>query len=166
LRQITRVSVYWIHLISKNMKRIIEYRKMFNATKDTDLGQLKKTYRNLVKEWHPDKYQEGDPKLKEAELKSQEIIEAYTFLVSIAPETHAQNASEYAETTTASGIEDYQYKGVNLKVTFQNGNVYEYYGVPRSVYNKLNSSPTIDRFARRHIFHSHTYRKVMKGTEE
>ena len=139
---------------------------MFNATKDTDLSQLKKTYRNLVKEWHPDKFQEGDPKLKEAEHMSKEIIEAYSFLVSIAPETHAQNADEYKETTTASGIEDYQYKGVNLKVTFQNGNIYEYFGVPRNVYNKLNSSPTIDRFARRHIFHSHIYRKVMKGTAE
>lgn len=148
------------------MKRIIEYRKLFDATKDTDLSQLKKTYRDLVKKWHPDKFQEGDPLFREAQLKSKEIIEAYSFLVSIAPETHALNADDYEETTRNSGIEDYQYKGVNLKVTFQNGNVYEYYGVPRNVYNKLNSSPTIDRFARRHIFHSYTYRKIMKGTEE
>lgn len=147
------------------MKRIIEYRNLFNAGKDTSLSELKKTYRNLVKEWHPDKFQEGDPKLKEAERKSQEIIDAYSFLVSISPETHAQQAAEYALTTKESGIEDYQYKGVTLKVTFQDGNVYEYFGVQRSIYNKLNSSPTIDRFARRHIFHSHTYRKVMKGTE-
>lgn len=148
------------------MKRIIEYRKMFEATKETELGQLKKTYRNLVKEWHPDKFQEGDPKLKQAELKSKEIIEAYSFLVSIAPETHALDKEDYTATTTTSGIEDYQYKGLNLKVTFQNGSVYEYFGVPKNIYNKLNSSPTMDRFARRHIFHSHTYRKVIKSTED
>jgi len=148
------------------MKRIIEYRKMFNASKDTELSQLKKTYRELVKQWHPDKFQEGDPKLREAQAKSKEIIEAYSFLVSISPETHTQNSEEYETTTRTSGIDDYQYKGVNLKVTFQNGHVYEYYGVPRNIYNKLNSSPTIDRFARRHIFHSHIYRKIMKGTEE
>lgn len=147
------------------MKRIIEYRSLFNAEKDSTLSDLKKTYRNLVKEWHPDKFQEGDPQQKEAERKSKEIIDAYSFLVSISPETHAQNLSEYTETTTASGIDDYQYKGVTLKVTFQNGSIYEYFGVPRSIYNKLNSSPTIDRFARRHIFHAHLYREVMKSND-
>jgi DnaJ-class molecular chaperone len=147
------------------MKRIIEYRTLFKAEKDTTLSDLKKTYRNLVKEWHPDKFQEGDPQQKEAERKSKEIIDAYSFLVSISPETHTQNQAEYTETTTASGIDDYQYKGVTLKVTFQNGSVYEYFGVPRNVYNKLNNSPTIDRFARRHIFHSHVYRKVMKSND-
>lgn len=49
------------------MKRIIEYRNLFNADKDTTLSELKKTYRNLVKEWHPDKFQEGDPKQREAQ---------------------------------------------------------------------------------------------------
>jgi DnaJ-class molecular chaperone len=34
----------------------------------------------LVKEWHPDKFQEGDPQQKEAERKSKEIIDAYSFL--------------------------------------------------------------------------------------
>jgi curved DNA-binding protein CbpA len=146
------------------MKRIIDYRKLFDVTKDADLAQLKKIYRNLVKEWHPDKFQEGDPLLKQAELKSKEIIEAYSFLVSIAPETHALDKEDYTITTTTSGIEDYQYKGLNLKVTFQNGSVYEYFGVPKNLYNKLNGSPTMDRFARRHIFHSHTFRKVIKST--
>ncbi|MDP4684096.1 MAG: J domain-containing protein, partial [Crocinitomicaceae bacterium] len=61
------------------MKRILDYRKLFDADRDTDLNQLKKTYRNLVKEWHPDKFQEGDPKLKEAEIQSQVIIDAYAF---------------------------------------------------------------------------------------
>jgi hypothetical protein len=31
------------------MKRIIEYRNLFNADKDTTLSELKKTYRNLVR---------------------------------------------------------------------------------------------------------------------
>ena len=166
LRQITRVSVIRIHKIQREMKRINEYRKLFNASKETNLSELKKTYRTLVKDWHPDKFQEGDPKLREAELKSKEIIEAYSFLVSISPETHAQYKDEYTETITSSGIEDYQYKGLNLKVTFQNGSVYEYFGVPKNVYNKLNSTPTLERFARRHVFNSHIYRKVLKSTAE
>ena len=79
------------------MKRINEYKKLFNVEQDTDLKQLKTTYRSLVKEWHPDKFQEGDDMSTEAELKSRQIIDAYHFLVSIAPETIAANL----ENTTA-----------------------------------------------------------------
>lgn len=145
----------------RNMKRIIEYRKLFDVTREADLAQLKKVYRNLVKEWHPDKFQDGDPKKAEAELKSQEIIEAYSFLVSISPETHALSKDEYAEVISTQMIEDFQYKGMAMKITFQNGNVYEYFNVQPSVYNKMRSTPTLERFARRHILSSYTYRKVM-----
>ncbi len=143
------------------MKRIIEYRKLFDVTREADLAQLKKVYRNLVKEWHPDKFQDGDPKKAEAELKSQEIIEAYSFLVSISPETHALSKDEYAEVISTQMIEDFQYKGMAMKITFQNGNVYEYFNVQPSVYNKMRSTSTLERFARRHILTSYTYRKVM-----
>ena len=85
------------------MKRITAYRKLFNTDKDADLKQLKSAYRNLVKEWHPDKFQDGDVRKEEAELKSREIIDAYHFLVSIAPETHAANKEVYTETITNSG---------------------------------------------------------------
>lgn len=148
------------------MKRIIEYRKLFDVTADADLNKLKTVYRKLVKEWHPDKFQEGDALKSQAESKSKQIIDAYHFLVSISPETHAQNLEEYTDTINNSGIDDYSYKGVTLKVTFQNGHVYEYFGVQKNVYNKLNSSPTQARFARRHIFNSHIHRSVMKGTAE
>jgi len=145
------------------MKSIIEYRKLFDVTADADLSKLKNVYRKLVKEWHPDKFQEGDPLKAQAESKSKVIIDAYHFLVSISPETHALNLEDYTNTITTSGIDDYSYKGVTLKITFQNGNIYEYFGVQKNVYNKLNSSPTQARFARRHIFNSHVYRSVMKG---
>ena len=143
------------------MKRITDYRKLFNITKETDLGELKTIYRNLMKECHPDKFQETEEK-EAAELKSKTIIEAYHFLVSISPDTHSVNSEEYELTTTTSGIEDFLYKGQTLKVTFQNGSVYEYFGVQKNTYNKLLNSPTATRFARRHIFHSHIYRNVMK----
>ena len=41
------------------MKRINQYKKLFNVEQQIELPALKKTYRNLVKEWHPDKFQEG-----------------------------------------------------------------------------------------------------------
>ena len=148
------------------MKRINDYRKLFGITPAANLAEIKTIYRNLMKEWHPDKFQEGDGRKAEAELKSKTIISAYHFLVSISPETHLQNKEEYANTINNSGIDDFLYKGLTLKVTFQDGSVYEYFGVPKNIYNKLTNSSTQTRFARRHIFDSFPYRKTTKITEE
>ena len=147
------------------MKRIIDYRKLFGITKNEDLAQLKSIYRNLMKEWHPDKFQEGDELKTQAEIKSKEIITAYHFLVSISPETNKLNLEEYTKTINTSGIDDFSYKGQTLKVTFHDGSVYEYFGVPNNVYNKFLNSSTQARFARRHIFDSYTYRKMTNQTE-
>ena len=148
------------------MKRILDYRRLFGITQEADLAQLKTIYRNLMKEWHPDKFQEGDELKSQAEIKSKEIIAAYHFLVSISPETNKLNLEEYTKTINTSGIDDFIYKGQTLKVTFQDRSVYEYFGVPKNVYNKLINSSTQARFARRHIFDSYTYRKVSNLTEE
>jgi len=146
------------------MKRIIEYRRLLDITPDTDLGGLKSTYRSLIKEWHPDKFTDDDEQKAIAEDKSKNIIEAYHFLVSIAPETKAFNLEGYTLTTTTSGIDDYSYKGQTLKITFQDGNVYEYFRIPKTIYNKFLNSSTLVRFARRHIFYAYTYRNVSKLT--
>lgn len=144
------------------MKRIIEYRRLLDITPDTDLNKLKVTYRNLMKEWHPDKFTDDEVRRAEAEDKSKTIIEAYHFLVSIAPETQAFYLDEYTQTINNSGIDDFSYKGQTLKITFQDGSVYEYFGIPRNIYNKFVGSSTLIRFARRHIFNSYTYRNVSK----
>jgi len=146
------------------MKRIIEYRRLLEITPETELGELKSTYRNLMKEWHPDRFIGDEARLAEAEDKSKNIIEAYHFLVSIAPETRAFNLEGYTLTTTTSGIDDYVYKGQTLKITFQDGSVYEYFGIPKNIYNKFIGSSTLVRFARRHIFYSYIYRNVSKQT--
>lgn len=144
------------------MKRIIEYRKLLGVDKAAQLKDLKTIYRNFMKDWHPDKFQDNDAKL-EAEEKSKKFIEAYHFLVSIAPETHAQELEEYTAVITASRIRDFQYKNQNLQVNFIDGSVYEYIGVPKNVFNKFLNTDTPDRFARRHIYHSFVYRKVSKA---
>jgi len=147
------------------MKRVNEYRKLFNADATTDLKELKTTYRNLVKEWHPDKFQAGDEKAEEAEVKSQQIIDAYHFLVSIAPETTAANLEEYTVTTTESAIVDFRHKGLLLEVSFKDGSTYEYFGVSKNVYSKLVNSDKPFRFAKRNIFNSFLYRKSKKTLE-
>jgi curved DNA-binding protein CbpA len=146
------------------MKRIVEARKLFNITKESNLNELKSIYRNLMKEWHPDKFVNDANRQEEAALRSKEIIEAYHFLISVSPETHLNNKEEYLVTISDSGIDDFEYKGQTLKVTFQNGSVYEYFGVQKNTYNKLINSSTITRFARRHIFENHIYRKVSNQT--
>lgn len=143
------------------MKRIIDSRKLFDISKETGLDELKVIYRNLMKECHPDKFQDEVLK-EEAELKSKEIIEAYHFLVSISPDTHKANAEIYNETITNSGIDDFLYKGQTLKVTFQDGSIYEYFGVTKNTYNKFINSSSQARFARRHIFDSHVFRNAQK----
>ncbi|MDZ4757513.1 MAG: KTSC domain-containing protein [Bacteroidota bacterium] len=147
------------------MKRITDYRKLFGITKDADLAELKTLYRNLMKESHPDKFQDETQK-HEAETKSKTIIEAYHFLVSLSPETHLQQQEAYTQTITSSGIDDFIYKGQMLKVTFLDGSIYEYFGVPQSTYNKLINSPTQIRFARRHIFQSFSFRKASNAMVE
>ena len=144
------------------MKRINEYKKLFNVEPDTDLKQLKKTYRNLVKEWHPDKFQEEKDK-EEAELKSQTIIDGYHFLVSIATETKETYLDEYIETTTKSGISDFNWKKRVLEMTFLDGASYEYFGVPEKVFQKLINSDKQMRFCKRSIFNSYLYRKSKRG---
>jgi len=146
--------------------RINTYRKLLSATAQTDLAQLKTNYRNLIKEWHPDKIVDDEERKAIAEVKSKEIIAGYHFLVSIAPETKAQNLEEYMKVTATSFVDDFVYKKQNLHITFQDGSTYEYLGVPKGIYQKMVNSPTVTRFAKRHIYTSYTYRKVGKETAE
>lgn len=148
------------------MKRVNEYKKLFGVENSTDLKQLKSTYRNLVKEWHPDKFQEGHELATEAEIKSRQIIDGYHFLVSIAPETQAANLAEYNITTSESGIADYKHKGLLLEVTFLDGSTYEYFGVPKNVFIKFHNSDKQVRFAKRNIFNSYLYRKSKRELQE
>jgi len=145
------------------MKRIIEYRKLLGVEKTAELKDLKAIYRNFMKDWHPDKFQDNHEAKLEAEEKSKAFIEAYHFLVSIAPETHAQQLEQYTTVITSSKMVDFQYKSQTLTVNFADGSSYEYFGIPKNIYGKLISSDTPDRFARRHIYHSFIYRKVNKA---
>lgn len=144
------------------MRKILNYRKVLGVQESAELKELKSVYRNLMKDWHPDKFQDDHDRKLEAEEKSKKIIEAYHFLVSIAPETRTQTLTEYTETTTNSGIVDFEYKSEMLSISFSDGNVYEYYGVPKAIYVKLINAETPARFARRHICNSYIYRSTSK----
>ncbi|MNK06328.1 Chaperone protein DnaJ [compost metagenome] len=146
------------------MKKIADYRKLLNVDKNAELKDLKSVYRTLMKDFHPDKFQEEEDRLS-AEAKSKEIIEAYHFLVSIASETRDKNLETYTQTTTLSNIQDFEYKQQVLIIHFYDGSSYEYFDVPRAVYIKLVNADSPGRFARRHIFNEYPYRNIAKVAE-
>ncbi len=146
------------------MKRINEYKKLFNVEKHIDLKELKTNYRNLVKEWHPDKFADNHELALEAEQKSRQIIDGYHFLVSIAPETIAAN-EEHHITSADSGIADFRLKGQVLEVSFMDGSTYEYFGVSKNIYIRLINAEKPLRFAKRNIFNSYIYRKAKRSAE-
>ncbi|MGI8634945.1 MAG: KTSC domain-containing protein [Segetibacter sp.] len=147
------------------MKKILGYQKLLGVDEKVSLKELKTVYRNLMKDCHPDKFQEGGEQ-EEAHEKSKKIIEAYHFLVSISSETHADALEEYTNIISSSTIVDLNYKGGNLNITYAEGNCYEYFDVPRALYIKLVNADTPGRFARRHICGSFIYRGVSKATVE
>ena len=148
------------------MKRISEYKKLFQIEDEIDLAELKLAYRKLVKQWHPDKFQDGDPVKEDAEIMGQKVVDGYHFLVSIAPETRAANFEEYNNTINECGITGLKHKGLLLEITFTDGNTYEYFGVNANTFNKLWNSDKQVRFAKRSIYNSFIYRKSKKSNEE
>ncbi len=142
------------------MKKIEQYRRLLNVPKEAGLTALKTNYRNLIKEYHPDKFTSDMDAKATAENMSQRIIEAYHFLVSIAPETIAASINQYTQTLEQAAIEDLLYKAETLRIDFSDGNSYEYFGVPKGVYVKLLNAPSQARFLRRHIAGSFTYRSI------
>ncbi len=157
-----KIWVNYPHIQEYFMRRIVSYRTLLGVQEATELKELKSVYRNLMKEWHPDKFNDDHDKKLEAEEKSKKIIQAYHFLVSIAPETREQNLPGYIETTTNSAIADFEFKSEILRIVFEDGNEYEYYGVPKAIYVKLVNAETPGRFARRHIYNSYLYRSTTK----
>jgi hypothetical protein len=147
------------------MKRINEYKKLFQIENEIDLAALKLTYRKLVKQWHPDKFQDEDPLKEEALIKGRQITDGYHFLVSIAPETKEANLPKYQKTIMECGIEDFKHKGLLLEITFTDGSSYEYFGVNANVYKKLINSDKQVRFAKRFIYESYLYRKSKKASQ-
>jgi DnaJ-class molecular chaperone len=147
------------------MKRINEYKKLFGVENTIELKPLKKTYRDLVKEWHPDKFQAGDDRQAEAEMQSRRIIDGYHFLVSIAPETISANSEQYEESIN-SGIADFQHKGMLLEITFMDGVTYEYFGVSKPIFIKMINSNKLNRFAKRSIYPNYTFRMAKRENVE
>lgn len=144
------------------MKRIERHRAILGVDDKATLSDLKKVYRKIMMEWHPDKFQDNEEAKKDAEVKSTKLIASYHFLVSVHIETHEATKDAYIATTTETSINDFEFKSEVLRVEFSDGSEYEYYGVPKAIYVKLVNADTPDRFARRHIYNTYLYRSTSK----
>jgi hypothetical protein len=144
------------------MKKINDYRKLLGVTSKATLGELKNLYRTAMKEHHPDKFVDNAELKEQAEVKSKEIIEAYHFLVSIAPETLEQTKEAFTQTLATAGIADFQYEKQVLKIIFADGVTYEFFGVPHNIYVKMVNAESYARFVRRHISGNYIYRSLSK----
>jgi len=147
-------------------KLVSQYKKLFDVKGEIVLAEIKSTYRKLTKEWHPDRFPNGGEKALEAEEKSREIIQAYHFLVSLAPETQEKNREEYEELIKTKTITDYDYVKRVLWVEFSNGAEYEYFNVNSKLVEQLGDAPNQMRFARRKLFNKHLFRKMKRDKNQ
>ena len=106
------------------MKRIERHRAILGVDDKASLSDLKKVYRKIMMEWHPDKFQDSDEAKKMAEVKSAKLIASYHFLVSVHIETHEATKDAYIATTTEASISDFEFKSEILRVVFSDGNEY------------------------------------------
>jgi len=144
------------------MKHILEYRQLLGATANTSLEDLARLYKSLMKTHHPDRHPTDPVAREQAEETSKRVIEAYHFLVSIAPETHAKDSEEHARVTNQPVL-DWRYEQRTLRLTFADGTAYEYFGVPHNVWNKFLAADGNARFVRRNIHGSYPFRRARKA---
>lgn len=65
------------------MKSVHEYREILGVDASVTSDELKKVYRELVKEWHPDRLLHNPSLQKTAQQRLQEINEAYDHLLAL-----------------------------------------------------------------------------------
>jgi len=61
------------------MRKIEGYRKLLNVTKNAELKELKTVYRNLMKDCHPDKFQDNEIENKKQRKEAKELLKHIIF---------------------------------------------------------------------------------------
>ncbi len=99
-----------------------------NATKE----EIRQAYRELVKKYHPDKFQSNPDMLKLAEEKMKEVNEAYNYLM-----THTNDEYKNAYSGTSASDEDRKIYA-QVRQMIQSGNLYDAEDLLMKISDKSN----------------------------
>lgn len=141
-------------------KTIEYYLTILGVTLQSTKEEIKKAYRNIIKQWHPDKFPNDKQKIIEATEKSKLINEAYHNLRNYSPDEPITTLGRIRVKSSNIHSVGYDSKQMILQIQFLNGGVYEYYGVPENIFTQLMKAESKGKFAIRHIFNSYRYKRV------
>ena len=123
-----------------NKSKYIKSLKILNLTAPAKLSAIKKSYRKLVKIYHPDKYQNSTEK-EIAQEKFKKINDAYHYLIDNYDENFTQNNIDEEKTTKSFDFD-------NDKDDFDDAD-YSYYRQYQSYSSPIDDS--FDRFEKQRI---------------
>jgi curved DNA-binding protein CbpA len=64
---------------NSNLKKEIEFYANLEVKNGSNFDQIKASYKNLIKQYHPDKFNSNEEKRKTAEIITSRLNEAYTY---------------------------------------------------------------------------------------
>ncbi len=154
------------------------YFKVLGVDRYSSQLDIKKAFRELIKQNHPDKFQNDKNTISVATKKSQLINEAYIILKHYQP-PDLKKLNDYSPhyqrqgnkklmhdigrgDVKSSNIKSVGYDKDNnmLQIEFRNGYIYEYYNVPEEIFIDLLDAESKGRFGNRYIFYSYSYERV------
>ncbi|KAI7872340.1 hypothetical protein BDF14DRAFT_1752341 [Spinellus fusiger] len=113
VRQLLQKSQQFIR-----QSKLRDYYKILDVARDADTRDIKKAYRKLAHEWHPDKYS-GDLTKEQAESKMAEINQAYEVLSNAEMRQQFDSGSDPFDAESQQG--SHGFHGQNPFAHFQGG---------------------------------------------
>lgn len=86
-----------------------EYLKILELTENASLEDIKNARKEFIKVWHPDRFENDENLIKRANRKTQEINEAYSYLIENYTNTFQKiiNDNDFSENTTSQENYDF-----------------------------------------------------------
>jgi DnaJ-class molecular chaperone len=154
------------------------YLKILGVNRYSSKQDIKIAFRKLIKQQHPDKFQNDKNAICVANKKSQLINEAYSILKHYQP-PNLKKLNDYSPhysrqgdkkrmhdigrvDVKSSNIKSVGYDKDNnlLQIEFRNGYIYEYFNIPKGIFIGLLDAESKGRFGNRYIFYSYYYERV------
>ena len=144
------------------------------STKD----EIRKAHRKLIKRWHPDKFPADTKEQLAATEKTKlinrawEVLKNYEPLLAESQKDYAPPSARRESEKSSRQIERTRVKSSNiysigysvnemvLQIEFINGNIYEYFEVPESIFIRFMKAESKGKFANGNIYFSYHYKRI------